>query len=101
MILARFKFACSLTGVYLLSVVLFALGYLQGMGHGPNPFGFLFNVVFSVCHLLDFLPDLYSAKNEMIRFTLCVVEGLVFYAILGYLVDIAWAHKKKLGERFH
>ena len=98
MTLAKFKYAYFSAGVYLLSAVLFALGYLEGMGHGPNPFGFLFNVVFSVCHLLDFLPDLFTTENERLRFMLCVVEGVFFYAIIGYLVDVALARKKKLGS---
>ena len=91
----KLKYGYVFSGVYLLCATLFVLGYLKGMGHGPNPFGFLFNLVFSACHLLDLLPDLLPTQSEPVRFILCVLEGLIFYGLIGFFIDLLLGRLRK------
>ena len=88
----RLKYTYFSAGIYLLCAILFVLGYLKGIGHGPNPFGFLFGVVFSACRVLDLLPDLFTTHSEIVRFGLCVLEGIILYGLIGFLIDVVMSH---------
>jgi hypothetical protein len=92
----RLRYAYFSAGIYLLCALLFTLGYLKGMGHGPNPFGFLFKIVFSACHLLDLLPDLFPTLSEPVRFMFCVLGGLILYGLIGFFIDVVLG---RLGRR--
>ena len=83
----RLKFSLLLAGAYLLVAILFTLGYLTDMGHGSNPFGFLFHIVFSACHLIDLLPVVLTVNNMPVRFLICVVEGTILYGLVGLIID--------------
>ncbi len=91
----RLRYAYLFAGGYLLFAILFTLGYLKGMGHGSNPFGFLFSIVFSACHLLDLLPDLFTTSSEPVRLLLCVLDGLVLYGLIGFFIDVVLSRLRK------
>lgn len=95
MYILRLKYAYLFAGIYLLFAILFTLGYLKGMGHGSNPFSFLFSIVFSACHLLDLLPDIFTTRSEPVRFLLCVLDGLILYGVIGFLIDVALGRLRK------
>ena len=83
----KLRYAYVLSGTYIFLAILFVLGYLKGAGHGPNPFGFLFSVVFSGCHVLD-LAHIFQTTNEWLRFMECVLAGFVMYGLIGAAIDV-------------
>ena len=90
------KYSYVFAGIYLLFAILFTLGYLKGMGHGSNPIGFLFSVVFSACRLLDLLPDLFTTRSELVqRLLFRVLDGLILYGLNGFTIDVATGRLRK------
>jgi hypothetical protein len=82
----KLRYAYVLSGAYVFLAILFVLGYLKGAGHGPNPFGFLFGVVFSGCRVLD-LVHIFQTTNEWLRLMECGVAGFVMYGLIGAALD--------------
>src|ERR1051325_8206534 len=83
----KIRYAYLFSGSYIFLTVLFLLGYLKGAGHGSNPFGFLFAIVFSACQVLDLV---YADKptNEWLHLAMCVALGFVIYGLIGAGIDL-------------
>jgi hypothetical protein len=76
-------------------VLLFALFFLMGLGgHGFNPFGFVFYLMYPSCFLLELLPSAWQPESDMILVLLCVIAGFGQYALIGYVVDRILARRK-------
>jgi len=83
----RYRYAYLFSGSYIFLTVLFLLGYLKGAGHGSNPFGFLFAIVFSACKVLD-LVHADEPTNEWLHLAVCVALGFVIYGLIGAGIDL-------------
>jgi hypothetical protein len=82
------KYVYVLPGLYLMFVVLFIIWYLKGVGHGPNPFSFVFYLNRPACLVLDLFPDLINTGTELPQVISCLLAGLIMYGILGWILDL-------------
>ncbi|HYW73674.1 MAG TPA: hypothetical protein VE961_21810 [Pyrinomonadaceae bacterium] len=83
-------FKVILPTLYFLLTALFIGGIIFTIAEGPNPFGFLFEVVIYPAALLDFvLPrsSFWSRMNEWVFLAFVVLVNLATYFALGSLID--------------
>lgn len=84
----RMKYRLLLPATYALLESLFFVVFLKGLGgHGPNPFGFVVYLIYPACFLLDMFPASWGPKDDLVLILLCVITGLVQYALMGYVID--------------
>ena len=85
----RLKYFYILTGSYLLLAILYVLVLFAQIGHGSNPFDFVFYLNRPACYVLDLFPDLIRTKSALPQILSCLLAGVFQFALMGYLMD--WA----------
>jgi hypothetical protein len=85
------KFWWVFPGVYLAALLIQFLGIVGGAGHSPRSLQFLFYVVAWPSYLLNLLLPRAGTRNPLVNLIFFLVVGLLAYALLGLLLDIAIA----------
>ncbi len=83
------KFCWILPAVYVIAFVVLLLGTVSGAGHTPRSFEFLTYVLGWPLYLLDFVVPRFEMQNPLLGFILSLLIGLLTYAVLGLLIDVA------------
>jgi hypothetical protein len=91
----RLKWCYVLAGAYLLLGILYIGMVSLQIGHGSNPFDFIFYLNWPACYVLDLFPDLIRTKSALPQILTCLIAGLVMYALIGYLIDVVVSRFRK------
>ena len=84
----RLKYCYVFAGAYLLLAILYVLMLFIQIGHGSNPFDFVFYLNKPACYVLDLFPDLIRRKSALPQILTCLLAGVVQFALIGSLMDL-------------
>ncbi len=93
------RFCWILPGIYLVVLVIYILGLISGAGHIPHSFAPLFYVLGWPSYVVDLLLPKAGTHNPVVDLILFVVIGLLAYALIGFLIDIAirtYQHRRRV-----
>ena len=85
---ATLKYCYVFVGAYLLLAILYVLMLFIQIGHGSNPFDFVFYLNKPACYVLDLFPDLIRRKSALPQILTCLLAGVVQFALIGSLIDL-------------
>ena len=71
---------------YTFLVILFFASFLLGMAEGPNPFRYIYFLMFPACFVLAFLSAS-ASESDLLSIGLCALAGLLQYFLFGCLID--------------
>ena len=94
----RLKYSYIFGGSYLLLAVLYVLVLFAQIGHGSNPFDFVFYLNRPACYVLDLFPDLTRTRTALPQILSCLLAGLFQFALIGYLMDRVMSFYRKRAE---
>lgn len=91
----RLRYCYVLGGAYLLLAILYVLMLFAQIGHGSNPFDFVFYLILPACRLLDLLPAFVKAKSPLLLILSCLLAGVIQFALIGCVIDVVVSRFRK------